>query len=99
MAIANPDHAPYGTAAGEALQAAGLWANVQPKLVLGENVRQALQYAETGNVHAAIVALLLVAPVAMAEDIQGRYVLIPEELDALLLDSQDGGDQKHGVRA
>ena len=84
MAIANPDHAPYGTAAREALQAAGLWANVQPKLVLGENVRQALQYAETGNVDAAIVALSLVVPAAMAEDVQGRYVLIPEDLHAPL---------------
>jgi len=60
VAIANPDHAPYGVAAREALQAAGVWEAVQPKLVLGENVRQALQYAETGNVDAAIVARLRV---------------------------------------
>jgi molybdate transport system substrate-binding protein len=84
VAIANPDHAPYGTAARDALQATGLWSGVQPKLVLGENVRQALQYAETGNVDAAIVALSLVVPAAMAEDVQGRYVLIPEELHAPL---------------
>ena len=84
VAIANPDHAPYGAAAREALQAAGLWAGVQPKLVLGENVRQALQYAETGNVDAAIVALSLVVPAAMAEDVQGRYVVIPEDLHAPL---------------
>jgi len=84
VAIANPDHAPYGAAAREALQATGLWAGVQPKLVLGENVRQALQYAETGNVDAAIVALSLVVPAAMAEDVRGRYVLIPEDLHAPL---------------
>jgi molybdate transport system substrate-binding protein len=84
VAIANPDHAPYGTAAREALRAVGLWAGVQPKLVLGENVRQALQYAETGNVDAAIVALSLVVPAAMAEDVDGRYVLVPEDLHAPL---------------
>lgn len=50
IAIANPDHAPYGIAAREALQSAGLWDALQPKLILGENVRQALQYAETGDV-------------------------------------------------
>lgn len=61
IAIANPEHAPYGQAAKEALSAAGLWERVQPKLVLGENVRQALQLAQSGNVEAAIVAYGLVA--------------------------------------
>lgn len=55
VAIANPDHAPYGVAAREALQTAGVWATVQPKLVLGENVNQAFQYAQSGNVDVAIV--------------------------------------------
>jgi molybdate transport system substrate-binding protein len=59
IAIANPDHAPYGMAAREALQSIGIWDTVKSKLVLGENVRQALQYAETGNVDVAIVALSL----------------------------------------
>lgn len=80
VAIANPDHAPYGIAAREALQAAGIWDAVQPKLVLGENVRQALQYAETGNVDAAIVALSLSAPAAAGPDGLGRWVLIPQDL-------------------
>lgn len=61
IALANPEHAPYGQAAREALEAAGLWSVVQPRLVLGENVRQALQFAETGNADVAIVALALVA--------------------------------------
>lgn len=78
LAIANPDHAPYGLAAREALQAAGVWEAVQPKLVLGENIRQALQYAETGNVDAAIVSLSLSLPAAGGE--QGRWTLIPAEL-------------------
>jgi molybdate transport system substrate-binding protein len=82
VAIANPDHAPYGVAGREALQAAGVWEAVQPKLVLGENVRQALQYAETGNVDAAIVALSLVVPAAQEsnEGVQGRWTTIPQEL-------------------
>lgn len=56
IAIANPDHAPYGQAAREALEAAGLWAGLRPKLVYGENIRHALQFLETGAVDAAIVA-------------------------------------------
>jgi molybdate transport system substrate-binding protein len=49
LAIANPEHAPYGTAAKEVLQSAGVWDKVKSKLVFGENVRQTQQYAETGN--------------------------------------------------
>lgn len=60
IAIANPEHAPYGLAAKQALQAAGLWERVQPRLVYGENVRQTLHLAETGNVEAALVSLSLV---------------------------------------
>ena len=82
IAIANPDHAPYGVAAREAMQAAGVWEAVQPKLVLGENVRQTLQYAETGNVDAAIVALSLSVPAAASAGQPGRWTLIPEELHA-----------------
>lgn len=79
VAIANPDHAPYGVAARAALRSAGVWDAVQPKLVLGENVRQALQYAETGNVDVAIVALSLCAPAAVPST-AGRWTLIPETL-------------------
>ena len=56
VAIANPEHAPYGAAAVDALRRAGLWDAVQAKLVYGENVRQALQFAATGNADVAIVA-------------------------------------------
>ncbi len=82
IAIANPDHAPYGVAAREALQTAGVWEAVQSKLVLGENVRQTLQYAETGNVDVAIVALSLSVPAAASAGQPGRWTLIPEELHA-----------------
>jgi molybdate transport system substrate-binding protein len=60
LAIANPAHAPYGLAARQALTRAGLWGAVERRLVLGENVRQALQYAQTGNVDATVIALSLV---------------------------------------
>jgi molybdate transport system substrate-binding protein len=60
IAIANPEHAPYGKAAAQALTKLNLWDVVKPKLVYGENVQQALQYAESGNADAAIVALSLV---------------------------------------
>jgi len=74
IAIANPDHAPYGLAAQQALQSAGLWEELKPKLVYGDNIRQTLQYAETGNVDVAIVAL------SVSQQSKGRYVLVPEEL-------------------
>ena len=80
IAIANPDHAPYGLAAKQAMQTAGVWDAVQPKLVFGENVRQALQYAETANVDVAIVALSLTAPAAAEGGVKGITALIPQDL-------------------
>ena len=74
IAIANPDHAPYGLAAQQALQSAGVWDEVKPKLVYGDNIRQTLQYAETGNVDVAIVAL------SLSQQSKGRWTLIPEQL-------------------
>jgi molybdate transport system substrate-binding protein len=59
IAIANPEHAPYGKAAKKALQTAGIWDAVEPRIVLGDNVRATLQFAQTGNVDAAIIALSL----------------------------------------
>jgi molybdate transport system substrate-binding protein len=59
VAIANPEHAPYGKAAQQALEKVGVWDKVKPKLVFGENVQQTLQFAQSGNVEAAIVALSL----------------------------------------
>lgn len=60
IAIANPEHAPYGKAAREALTKAGLWRELESKIVQAENVRQALQFAQTGNAEVALVALSLV---------------------------------------
>ncbi|MEO5739579.1 MAG: molybdate ABC transporter substrate-binding protein [Vicinamibacterales bacterium] len=56
IAIANPQHAPYGLAAKQALQAAGLWTTLEPKLVFGENVQQAVQFVRSGSAEAGIVA-------------------------------------------
>jgi molybdate transport system substrate-binding protein len=61
IAIANPDHAPYGKAAREALTKVGVWSAIESKIVQAENVRQALQFAETGNADVALVAFSLVA--------------------------------------
>ena len=74
VAIANPEHAPYGTAAREALQSVGIWEKVKERIVYGENVRMTLQYAERGEVDVAIVAL------SLSVQSKGRWVLIPEEL-------------------
>jgi molybdate transport system substrate-binding protein len=60
VAIANPEHAPYGLAAQQALQASGLWERVQPKLILGENISQTFRLVQTGNAEAGIVALSIV---------------------------------------
>ena len=57
VAIANPQHAPYGKAAEQALRKVGLWEAVQPKLVYGENIRHTLQFLQTGATDAGIVAL------------------------------------------
>lgn len=59
LAIANPEHAPYGVAAQQALRAGYLWDRVASKMVYAENVRQALQWAQDGQADAAIVALSL----------------------------------------
>jgi molybdate transport system substrate-binding protein len=78
VSIANPQHAPYGQAAVQALQISGLLIQVQPRLVLGENVSQALQYVQTGNAEIGIVARsLAVAPTIRS---QGRYQIVPAYL-------------------
>lgn len=56
FAIANPDHAPYGARAKEALQHAGLWDAIQPRLVLGENISQTAQFATSGSTQGGIIA-------------------------------------------
>jgi len=76
FAIANPDHAPYGMRAREALKNKGIWSDLQPYLVLGENVAQAAQFAVSGNAEGGIIAWSL----ALAPDLEGRarFAPIPE---------------------
>lgn len=76
FAIANPQHAPYGTRAQEALQHAGLWSAIQPRLVYGENVSQAAQFAVSGSTQGGIVAQSLALAPEVAKT--GRFALIPE---------------------
>ena len=77
FAIANPDHAPYGMRAREALITKGIWDDLQPFLVQGENVSQAAQFALSGNAEGGIIAYsLALAPQVAA---RGSYALIPEE--------------------
>jgi molybdate transport system substrate-binding protein len=75
LAIANPQHAPYGRAAVAALHSLGAYDSVEKKLVLGENIAQTLQFVESGAADAGIVALsLALAPPLRAK---GRYWEIP----------------------
>jgi molybdate transport system substrate-binding protein len=60
IAIADPAHAPYGKAARQALERAGLWPAVEQRIVLGSNVSQAYQFVSTGNADVGLVALSLV---------------------------------------
>jgi len=82
LAIASPEHAPYGMRAREALQHAGLWDLARPRLVIGENVSQAVQFALSGSAQGGLVAhsLTLVPAVAAA----GRAALVPAQFHAPL---------------
>lgn len=78
FAIANPEHAPYGRAARQALERLGLWDMVQSRLVLGENIAQATQFVSTGAAQAGITALALALAPELAQ--QGRYLELPATL-------------------
>lgn len=76
FAIANPEHAPYGARAKEALQHAGLWEPIQAKLVLGENISQTAQFATSGSTQGGIIAQSLALAPSVAK--LGTFQLIPE---------------------
>ena len=78
VAIANPAHAPYGRAAEQTLRAVGVWDPVRAKLVYGENIRQALQFVESGAAEAGLIALSLANVPAI------DYVVIDRTLHAPL---------------
>jgi molybdate transport system substrate-binding protein len=76
FAIANPEHAPYGARAKEVLQHVGIWQSIESRLVLGENISQAAQFAASGSAQGGIVAYSLVLAPTMSR--VGTYQLIPE---------------------
>jgi molybdate transport system substrate-binding protein len=78
FAIANPEHAPYGRAAEQALRKAGLWDDMRSRLVLGENVSQAAQFATSGSTEGGLFAYSLALSPQVAK--LGSYVLIPETM-------------------
>ena len=91
LAIANPDLAPYGVAAQEALTKLGLWDEVQPKIVLGQNIGQVFAMASAGAADAAFVATsALAGPDA---PVSGSRLDVPQDLftplrqDAVLLNA------------
>jgi molybdate transport system substrate-binding protein len=78
FAIANPEHAPYGARAREALTALGLWDAIRPRLVYGENIAQTAQFATSGSTQGGIIALSLAKAPAVAA--LGTFALLPERL-------------------
>jgi molybdate transport system substrate-binding protein len=81
IAIANPEHAPYGRAAVAALQKAGIYKSVKAKLVYGENISQAAQFVQSGNAQAGIVAMSLAVSPGMRD---GRLWEIPADMHPAL---------------
>ena len=80
FAIANPELAPYGKAAVQALKARAIWPALQGKIVFGESIAQTTQFISTGAVQAGITALSLALVPEVAH--RTRYVLIPDDLHA-----------------
>ena len=82
ISIANPQHAPYGRAAVEALKHAGLYDRLRDKFVTGENISQAVQFVESGNAQAGFVALAHAIAPAMRG--KGKYWEVPADYYAPL---------------
>jgi molybdate transport system substrate-binding protein len=76
FAIANPDVAPYGQAAEAVLRKHGLWSAIRPRLVLGDTIAQAAQFATTGNAVGGLIAYSLVLGPGFAS--RGTYAVIPD---------------------
>ena len=76
IAIANPQHAPYGKRAEQALRAAGIWDQVQSRLVFGDNIAQTAQFAQSGNAQVGLVAESLV----MGSSAKGSFAAVPPSL-------------------
>jgi molybdate transport system substrate-binding protein len=74
IAIANPDRAPYGRAAVEALKKSGLYESVKSRLVTAENISQAAQFVDTGNADVGFISLTSASTPRLKED--GHYVVV-----------------------
>jgi molybdate transport system substrate-binding protein len=77
IAIANPEHAPYGRAAVAALKSLELYDKVSDRLVLGENVAQAAQFVESGAADVGLIAMSLAVAPTMKD--KGRYLAVPAD--------------------
>src|SRR5688572_6651023 len=75
IAIANPDHAPYGKAAKQAMEAAGIWDQIKDRVVFGTNIQHTMQLAQSGNAPVAVIALALALGAG-----EGDHVLIDDSL-------------------
>jgi molybdate transport system substrate-binding protein len=77
LAVANPEHAPYGRAAQAALQHLGLYDTLKPKLVVAENIAQTAQYVESGNAEMGLISLTS----ALTSRLQasGQCILVPKD--------------------
>lgn len=82
FAIASPEHAPYGMRAKEALMKRGLWHDLEPYLVFGENVAQAAQFALSGNADGGLIAASMAVSGPMSE--RSRHAIVPSEWHAPL---------------
>jgi molybdate transport system substrate-binding protein len=76
IAIPNPRVAPYGRAAAGAMESAGVYERVKDRLVLGQNVSQTAQFAQSGNAQVALVPLSLALAPPLSEE--GRHVRVPD---------------------
>lgn len=83
LAIANPEHAPYGRAAREALTALGVWRLAEPRLVLGDSAAQAARFAMTGGADAGLLPLSLALGPELAR--AGAHARIDPALHAPLV--------------
>jgi molybdate transport system substrate-binding protein len=77
IAIANPEHAPYGRAAQATLDHLGLTASVQPRLRIAENIAQAAQYADSGNAQVGFISLTSALTPRLSAD--GHFIRVPAE--------------------
>jgi molybdate transport system substrate-binding protein len=100
IAIANPQHAPYGQAAVAAMQKANIYEKAKDKFVLGENISQTASFVVSGSADVGIVAMSLVLSPNMKD--QGRYAEIPSgeyqpiEQACVIVGSSKNGSSKNG---